>query len=183
MPHIFYLHGLGSSGKASTAVGLQQAGLNVTAPDYAPQHYQQSIEQLLELINAQPPELLVGTSMGGYYVLKLSELTGIPCLAVNACFEPALSLSKYLEQPAEDFANGGLIQFTPEMLNQFEPLNPAVKPSGLIIGERDESIPADYQQAFCTQMGWNRELKDWGHRVEDCPWLAEEIKRVLNPVL
>ncbi|WP_261843842.1 YqiA/YcfP family alpha/beta fold hydrolase [Aliamphritea ceti] len=179
MSKVIYLHGLGSSGQASTAVSLRKAGLNIVAPDYAPQQYQDSIRQLLQLISQQQPALLVGTSMGGYYALKLTELTGLPCLAINACYEPALSLSKYLQQPAEDYANGGLIYFTPPMLHAFTPLSPAVKPKGIIIGKRDESIPAEYQQAFCQQMGWNWQLKDWGHRVEDSQWLAEEIKRLL----
>ena len=85
--------------------------MDITARDYAPQNYTASISLLTELIKEQQPALLAGTSMGGYYALKLAELTGIPCLAVNACFEPALSLSKYLQQPAEDYANGGFISF------------------------------------------------------------------------
>ncbi|WP_271273166.1 YqiA/YcfP family alpha/beta fold hydrolase [Aliamphritea hakodatensis] len=180
MNKVFYLHGLGSGGQASTALALRNAGLNITAPDYAPQDYTASIALLTQLITKQQPALLAGTSMGGYYALKLAELTGIPCLAVNACFEPALSLSKYLQQPAEDYANGGVIHFTPAMLNAFTPLNSAVRPAGIVIGRRDESIPADYQQAFCEQMGWHYQFQDWGHRVEDAQWLATEIRKALT---
>ncbi|MBN3563830.1 YqiA/YcfP family alpha/beta fold hydrolase [Aliamphritea spongicola] len=180
MHKVIYLHGLGSSGQASTALALRDAGLDITAPDYAPQDYTASISLLTELITEQQPALLAGTSMGGYYALKLAELTGIPCLAVNACFEPALSLSKYLQQPAEDYASGGLIHFTPPMLHAFPPLSAAVQPASIIIGRRDESIPADYQQAFCEQMGWHYQFQDWGHRVEDGHWLASEIRRVMR---
>ncbi len=179
MRNVIYLHGLGSSGQASTAISLQKAGLNIIAPDYAPQDYQGSISELTQIIAEQQPALLAGTSMGGYYALKLAELTGLPCLAVNACFEPALSLSKYLQQPAEDYAHGGFIHFEPSMLHAFTPLCASVQPAGIIIGRRDESIPADYQQAFCEQMGWTFQLRDWGHRVEDSPWLAEKIRRIL----
>ncbi len=135
MSNVIYLHGLGSSGQASTALSLRKSGLDIFAPDYSPQHYQDSITRLQQLISQQQPALLVGTSMGGYYALKLTELTGLPCLAINACFEPALSLSKYLQQPAEDYANGGVIQFSPPMLHAFTPLSSTVKPQGIIIGK------------------------------------------------
>lgn len=177
---IIYLHGLGSSGQSSTAIQLADAGLNISAPDYAPHNYQQSISQLKELIEQEAPQLIAGTSMGGYYALKMAELTGLPCIAINACYQPDVSLRKYLQTPAEDFANGGQINITQNMLSAFRPLSAAVQPSSIIIGLQDDSIPPAYQRTFCRQMNWQWLEKDWGHRVGDAKWLAEHIKEVLD---
>ncbi len=49
---ILYLHGLGSSGQSSTVQGLQAAGLEVVAPDYKPQHFTESLQQLAAQVEA-----------------------------------------------------------------------------------------------------------------------------------
>ncbi|PCJ33073.1 MAG: hypothetical protein COA90_01210 [Gammaproteobacteria bacterium] len=174
---LLYLHGLGSSGQSSTALGLMEAGFDVISPDYQPQHYQQSIEPLLLLVDKEKPTLLVGTSMGGYYVLKLAELTGLPVVAVNACFQPELQLAKYLEQDAHDYVTGEAIVFTTTMLASFTPIKLAsdTEPT-IVIGDNDEIIPADEQKQFCKQQSWSWISTDWGHRVGDKQQLTQIIR-------
>lgn len=174
---LLYLHGLGSSGQSSTALGLIDARFDVVSPDYKPQHYQQSIEQLVEVVRKEHISLLVGTSMGGYYVLKLAELTGLPVIAVNACFEPELHLSKYLEVAAHDYVTGQDILFTAEMLASFTPINlNRSKMPTIVIGENDDVIPAGDQKQFCLRQSWPWISTDWGHRVGDKQLLANIIR-------
>ncbi len=178
-----YLHGLGSNGQSSTARGLAQLGLTVISPDYQPQHYLQSIDQLSALIEEQQPDLIAGTSMGGYYALKLRERFALPSVIVNPCFDPASLLHKYLETPAHDYVTDTPIPFTEQMLSAFEQVKGTEsEPSqfSILIGRNDDVIPAALQRRFCEQQGWRWQEVDWGHRVEDTALLADLMQQTLN---
>jgi len=178
-----YLHGLGSNGQSSTARGLARLGLTVISPDYQPQHYQQSMETLCALVEKQQPELIAGTSMGGYYALKLRERFALPTVIVNPCFDPASLLHKYLETPAHDYITDTQIFFTKQMLAEFEQVKDTQsQPSqfSILIGRNDDVIPAAQQRRFCQQQNWQWQEADWGHRVEDTALLAELMLQTLN---
>lgn len=177
---ILYLHGLGSSGQASTATGLAGEGLNVTAPSYQPELFSQSMQQLRAEITHAKPEMIVGTSLGGYYALKLMAETGLPTIAINPCFDPVALLSKYLQQPATNFVTGEPICFSLEMLESFQPLEKAIGLTSkalLVTGTNDTVIPANAQIAFFKEHGWPWEEVPWGHRVDDVAWLANRIRQ------
>lgn len=73
--HILYLHGLGSNGQSSTAANLaSKPSVSVTAPTYQPEHFLKSAEELSDAVRRETPDVIVGTSMGGYYALKLREV-------------------------------------------------------------------------------------------------------------
>jgi len=179
--NILYLHGLGSNGASSTAAALRTAGLRVLSPDYSPQNYTASIAWLQDYVDLKGISLLVGTSMGGYYALKLSELTGLRAVAVNACFEPARLLAEYLSNPAPDYDSGGTIVFTQDLLDAFEPLHSENIPAPvIIIGEQDDTIPAAWQKDFCKKQDWPWLMTGWGHRVGDAKRLADVIRSHLT---
>ncbi len=173
-----YLHGLGSSGRSTTAQALGALGVELLAPDYAPQHYQPSVERLGRLIEEQQPLRVIGTSMGGYYALKLFERFALPTIAVNPCYDPAHLLTPYLDRPAWDYASESPIHFEQAMLDAFEQVSLPGGKSGLcvVIGRNDELIAAEGQRAFCRQQGIEFIETDWGHRVEDARVLLALFK-------
>lgn len=167
-----YLHGLGSNGHSSTATGLHELGVAVVAPDYAPQHYHEAIEQLCTLVEALQPQRIIGTSMGGYYALKLHERYAMPTVAVNPCYAPRELLAPYLEQPAWDFVREAPITFTQAMLDAFEPITNSDAACAesevlILVGRNDELIVAAGQREFCRQRHFRFVETDWGHRVGD----------------
>jgi predicted esterase YcpF (UPF0227 family) len=182
MPSLIYLHGLGSNGQSSTASALRELGMQVSSPDYAPQHYAQSMEHLRELLTEVQPQLVVGTSMGGYYALKLAEEARCPALAINACFEPGRLLRNFLDAPAMDYTTGEPIPFTQAMLDAFASLDPGRIRARIVIGRNDDVIPPDYQRRYCERVGWPWHETDWGHRVDDPAALAAIITTYLDAV-
>jgi predicted esterase YcpF (UPF0227 family) len=174
---ILYLHGLGSNGQSSTVKGLNAEGLEIIAPDYKPHQFDESLALLRDIISTSNISFLAGTSMGAYYALRLHMETGLPVCAVNPCFEPDVYLRKYLNEPAIDYANDGLIEITTELLSQFETLTLINSEKlTIIIGQNDDVIPTEYQESYCTarQIPWLN--TDWGHRIVDPHFLAEIIK-------
>ena len=181
---LLYLHGLGSNGQSSTAAAL--AGDNritVTAPSYAPQHFSQSIEQLSAIVDETLPDVIVGTSMGGYYALKLRERYDIATVVVNPCFDPANHLRKYLVTPATNYETGQPIVFDDAMIEAFEDLEAGTSNQDrrILIGSNDDVIPPATQRAFCERFGWDYITVPWGHRVGDVDRLLEEIGGVPSP--
>ncbi len=88
---ILYLHGLESIGGGKKAEFLSQYN-EVKAPiiDYK---NHEDILQIEQILQDYTPELIVGSSMGGYYALILGSIYNIPTLTLNPAihsrvFEP-----------------------------------------------------------------------------------------------
>ena len=174
---VIYLHGLGSSGQSSTAKALEALGIETIAPTYRPERFKESIDRLTPFVEEASVDCIVGTSLGGYYALKLAELTGKRVVAVNACFEPSLYLQKYLDAPAINYDTGEPIHFSPAMLSEFEPLNSSVLVDPVVvIGSQDEVIKPEWQRNYCMEAGWKWIWREgWGHRVDSVEELVEMI--------
>lgn len=84
MAKILYFHGFASSGASGTAQLLRRAlpECEIVAPDI-PLHPQEALAFLKELCEAEQPDLIVGTSMGGMYA---QQMHGFRRLAVNPSF-------------------------------------------------------------------------------------------------
>ena len=94
MKKILYLHGFGSSGASGTVELLRKAFWEtdaahravVVAPDI-PVDPAVALPMLKELAAKERPDLVVGTSMGGWYAQQLHGFTRI-------CVNPSFTLSK-----------------------------------------------------------------------------------------
>jgi predicted esterase YcpF (UPF0227 family) len=177
---LLYLHGLGSSGQSSTARALAEAGFELVAPDYQPEHYRQSMAVLTGLVKTHSPDVIIGTSMGGYYAAKLRELYELPTVIVNCCFAPDILLKKYLAAPAWNFTSDEPLEINAEMLAEFAQIDAkkidADESFRVLIGSNDDVIEAEAQRKFCQQMQWCWADTNWGHRVSDPALLIRFIE-------
>jgi predicted esterase YcpF (UPF0227 family) len=171
-----YLHGLGSNGLTNTAKTLQLLGEDIISPSYAPHDFPYSIKMLKDTISQQAPDVIVGTSMGGYFALKLGEITNLPVLAVNPCFEPKTLLSKYLDNPAIDYETGDTLNITEATLEEYEPFKKFPKNHLILIGLQDDVISPIYQRDYCIANKLKWQEVNWGHRVGD----VKELRSILK---
>lgn len=97
---IMYVHGYGSrfdaqSNKCKTLSLLGEVcGVNV---DYA-QGPLESLERILIAVYKEKPDVIVGTSMGGWAASLAGSIIGLPFVAINPCTNPGESLKKYIGQ-------------------------------------------------------------------------------------
>jgi predicted esterase YcpF (UPF0227 family) len=94
-PSLLYIHGFGSKVDPTSdkQIALRKIGtVNAYAPDYA-QEYERVLEDVTFLLD--DADLLIGTSMGGFLVSRLSQLTGKPFVAINPVLCPKATLNKY----------------------------------------------------------------------------------------
>ena len=87
---VIYFHGLESSPGGIKVDFLKQETDFIEAPamDYTKEGI---FEEWLDYVKTEAPDLIVGSSMGGYFAIALSTWTGIPVLVFN----PAVHSRKF----------------------------------------------------------------------------------------
>ncbi len=89
---LLYVHGFGSSGQSGTVTRLRTVFPNarVIAPDL-PVHPGEAMALLRQTCQAEQPDLIIGTSMGGMYTEQLRGFDRI-------CINPALCIADTMQQ-------------------------------------------------------------------------------------
>lgn len=94
--NILYIHGFGSKVDTNSdkQVALRKiANVMAFAPDYT-RGYPSVLAAVKPFL--REVDLLIGTSMGGFLVSRLSELTGKKFVAINPVINTKATLSKYI---------------------------------------------------------------------------------------
>ena len=148
MRKILYLHGL-ESGQGGPKVDYLTSQTTCHAPemDYTRKDL---FSYLVNLVEEFEPDLIIGSSMGGYCAYILGGLYEIPVLAFN----PALH-SRTFDPPL------------PSFVKKHHPTKMTV-----VIGDKDAVIPGnktlDYMKDYMVDNVANvivERIKDMGHRV------------------
>jgi len=92
-----YLHGFGSSfDPLSTKIQTLKSLGDVTGSDYDySEPFNRVLDSMIRSVSQRQPDLLVGTSLGGFYAAALSSRLGIPFVAINPSIDPRRSLARY----------------------------------------------------------------------------------------
>lgn len=100
---IMYIHGFGSSGATHTAQLMRDymPQCEVIAPD-VPIHPEEAVAMLRQLADAEKPDLIIGTSMGGMYA---EMLTGFDRIVVNPAFCMADTMKEHGMTGKQEFQN------------------------------------------------------------------------------
>ena len=90
---IMYVHGFGSSGQSGTVTLLRtlMPAVTIIAPDL-PLHPAEALELLKQTCDAEKPDLIIGTSMGGMYA---EMLRGTDRILINPAFEMGDTMVKH----------------------------------------------------------------------------------------
>lgn len=95
---ILYIHGFGSSGKGGKSSLLREYFKSIDEPFIAPSlSYipDLAIQTLEELIESYQNVRLIGSSLGGYYSLYLSQKYGLKTVLINPSIYPYITLDLY----------------------------------------------------------------------------------------
>ena len=100
---IMYVHGFGSSGQSGTVTRIREVFPNATviAPDL-PIRPQEALDLLRETCNKEPPDLIIGTSMGGMYT---EMLYGYDRILVNPALQMGDTMKEHGMIGAQHFSN------------------------------------------------------------------------------
>jgi predicted esterase YcpF (UPF0227 family) len=116
---LLYIHGFASSAHSHKAAVLRRHFDAVYAPSLS--HIPTlAVETLAEFIRALPePPLLVGSSLGGYYALYLSQRFDLPGVLVNPVVQMHTPLTQVVGMNRHYF-DGSRFEFTEEHLHSLK---------------------------------------------------------------
>lgn len=180
MKTLMYIHGFGSSGASGTVMMLRQMlyphNVKVIAPDLPVKPFE-AITLLRKLVEEENPDLIIGTSMGGFYT---ELLKGRKRILVNPCFKMARMLTfrgmgRYpflnkREDGAKDF------KVDKEMIEQFKALEkeafakitPEEREKAFAFFGDADKMTEEFQPLFCKHYGKdNFEIFEGEHRLND----------------
>ena len=155
MKHILYLHGLESK-QGGDKVSYLSSKHYVLAPVL--NYYSQGIEQdLLRLFESQKPDVIIGSSMGGYLANELSLKFAIPAILLNpALLNPPIKLN--LNFPEKQVSDKLIVT---------------------VLGKKDEVIPFESTLSHLQKNSTCPiALRDYGHRTP-----LEEFKDICERYL
>lgn len=96
--NILYIHGFGSRFKPQSDKVKSLSSLGIVHGVDIDYTDSRSVitQQLKDIIIQKDIELLVGTSMGGYFSAELGRSFGLPYVMINPVMNPSVSLDKYI---------------------------------------------------------------------------------------
>lgn len=146
---ILFIHGFASCGLGQKSrLLIEHFGADqVLAPDlpFSPAAAVALLERLLE---DQPVDLLVGSSLGGYYATWLQGRHDIPAVLINPAVHPWELLDDHLG-PNTRWCDGAPFDFTLEHVAQLQALHrPRLRPDEkyLVLLQRGDEV-LDYRSA------------------------------------
>ncbi len=87
---ILNIHGYNGSSENAAYVALKELGHKVVSPqiDYDSSDADKIFKAVSDLYTYAKPDLIVGTSFGGFFACLLSAVYNVPSVAVNPCLKP-----------------------------------------------------------------------------------------------
>jgi len=150
---IIYIHGFGGSGKGVKAELFRSYyhdnNQKFIAPSlsYVPDLAISTLEELIESCDNKPK--LIGSSLGGYYAIYLSDRYNLKTVLINPSTKPVKTLPKFLEDKFAtnwyDLSSFEVTQKHLNMLKKYEVKTPKEENFLLLLQKDDDVI--DYRVA------------------------------------
>lgn len=165
---ILFIHGLASCGSGSKARALAAffGPENLIAPDL-PMDPDSAISALRRILSDSEVDLLVGSSLGGYYAMVLNRERPVPTVLINPTTMPWLSLRPHIGKHA-NWCTGEPLELTRDHLRQLHEMARRPEPGResylVFLGEGDEvldyRVAANFFSDFQVQL-----IPDGDHRL------------------
>ncbi len=151
---IIYIHGFGSSGEASKANALrtfcQEQKVRFIAPSLPtiPDLAIQTLSELIESYQEHEPVHLIGSSLGGYYALYLSDKYALKAILINPAVDASETLKRAIGHGIHYYDNSSYEwrESHIEMLESYEIEEPEEENLLLMLQKGDEVL--SYEEAL-----------------------------------
>lgn len=161
MKKVLFIHGFASSGNSTKAHDLHEIlGAEIIAPDlsHQPLHDIQTLEDILK---NEDIEMIVGSSLGGFYGLILALRHRCKVVLINPSLRSHITLMDQLGE-VESFKGGGFT-WTQHQIDELQQLSKEISAEHIqakadclaqclvLLAQHDERL--DYQDAFVRLAG------------------------------
>lgn len=146
-----YIHGFGSSGQGTKArlfrEHFKDLGEDFIAPSlsYIPELALSTLEELIESYDEDV--ILIGSSLGGYYSIHLSQKYNLKAVMINPSIYPYKTLPKALDNAPSfhDESSFSWMQLHIDSLKNYEVTSPTQDNFMLLVQKGDETL--NFQEA------------------------------------
>lgn len=147
MLKILYLHGFASCGKGNKSLALQAyfGTENVTAIDLPPSPID-AVVRMEEILEASHFDLLIGSSLGGFYATYLAEKYQMKAVLVNPSTQPWETLASYVGWQKR-FCDEEVFEFKTIYLEQLKTLQSIPQKGEYLVLLQSEDEVLDYTKA------------------------------------
>ncbi len=147
MAKILYLHGFASCGKGNKSSALQACfgADNVIALDLPPSPID-AISAIEGILGSSNFDLLIGSSLGGFYATYLAEKYKMKAVLVNPSTQPWETLAAYVGWQKR-FCDEEVFEFKPIYLEQLKTLQSVPQKGDYLLLLQSEDEVLDYTKA------------------------------------
>jgi predicted esterase YcpF (UPF0227 family) len=184
---IIYIHGFGSSGQGGKANKFRNYFKSRNIPFIAPSlSYvpELAISTLEELIESYDEVRLIGSSLGGYYAIYLTEKYGLKTVLINPAMKSAKTLRRVINKQglARNYYDESSFEWNKshvKMLEKYEVAKPDTKHYLLMLQKGDDVL--DYNEALEKLPDAKLVLEDGGsHSFDGVERYFEQIDDYLS---
>ena len=177
--NILYIHGFGSKFDAASdkIIELSKLG-NVDGIDIDyTKSFNENRAMVISYILKTTPDVVVGTSMGGYMAAAIGSATGIPFVSINPAISPKTSLTKYVGTNTTYFGETyTLLQTTVD-----EYPNIATDGCGLVLLDMDDEVISADETANALRSVYDIIKFDGGnhrftHMAESISYISQHVE-------
>lgn len=175
---ILYIHGFASCGLGQKSLVLREhfGAEHILAPDLD-HRPAVAIAQLEDLLSCQRIDLMIGSSLGGYYATWLNRRHALPTVLINPAIDPARLLAMHIGTHTR-WCDDGSFEFGQPELAELRSLQRTAPGPGerylVLLGARDEVL--DHREAMDFYRGHQILIDAQAdHRFSDLPAYLDRI--------
>lgn len=144
---MLYLHGFASCGEGNKSLTLKNyfGAHTIYAPDLPPSPFD-AIAEIETLIEDEKIDVLIGSSLGGFYATYLAEKYQLKAILLNPSTKPWQTLSSYVGWQKR-FCDNVMFEFKEVYLKQLKALAIAPKKGTYLVLLQSEDEVLDYSKA------------------------------------
>ena len=178
---ILYIHGFASCGNSNKTKLLKQHFDNVFAPD-VPIDPDKAISFLQKLIVDNEINLIIGSSLGGFYAAHLAEKFQIKTILLNPSTQPFITLAPYVGEN-EYFCTGEKFEWKQEhivKLMSYAISDNSIQTSVLVLLQKGDEV-LDYTKAESVYKKYEVIVQEEGnHRFENLDEYIGKIREFVR---
>ena len=181
MTKILYLHGFASCGEGNKSLELKRyfGEKNVISPDLPPSPFD-ALSHIEILLKSEKIDLLIGSSLGGFYATYLAEKHKMKAILLNPSTQPWQTLASYVGWQKR-FCDDADFEFKSAYLKQLKTLEVLPKIGTYLVLLQSEDEVLDYTKA---QSLYNKHkiIVEYGgnHRFENIDAYLSMIEKFKN---
>ena len=180
---VIFIHGFGSSGQSNKARLFRDYFKAHNIPYIAPSLSfipDLAISTLEELINSYDDVKLMGSSLGGYYALYLSQKYNLKSVLINPSIHPKETLKRHLKDYATAYFDGSHFLFREnhiQMLERYDTQEKILDSNYLLLLQKGDDI-LDYQEAIAKLPNALMVVEEGGSHQFD--GIERHIKKIVD---